>query len=122
MNLGSIEYSVEYIRLYNLLYRCKSCREWRKKEKPGTKRQFIVRKNRIILKKAKIGDTLPCVYSCKRITADDIEYYDLMRFEELRDEFEPLVIDFNEENARMNAYAETDESGAWIKIEISTIS
>jgi len=52
-------------------------------------------------------------YSCKRITADDIECYDLIRFEELREEFEPLETDFSEDNARMNAYAESDENRRW---------
>ncbi|RLI76224.1 hypothetical protein DRP05_13320 [Archaeoglobales archaeon] len=59
-------------------------------------------------------------YSCKRITADDIECYDLIRFEELREEFEPLETDFSEDNARM-AYAESDENRRWVRIELTSL-
>ena len=64
---------------------------------------------------------MPCFYNYNRITADDIDYYDLLRFEELKEAFEPLEIDFSEENARMNACVETDENGGWIKIELTSL-
>ena len=81
---------------------------------------MFVRNGRIIIRKQRTGDALPCIYQCNRITADDIEYYDLLRFEELK-EFEPLEIDFSEENARMNTCVETDENGRWIKIELTSL-
>ena len=119
--LGSIEFSVEYIRLYNLLSRCRSCRNYRKFSRAGIRKQVFTRNGRIILRKQRTGEALPCIYNCPYITADDIEYYDLMRFEELREEFEPLEIDFSEENARMNACVETDENGRWVKIELTSL-
>ena len=119
--LGSIEYSVEYIKLWNLFSRCKQCRNHRKLSRAGWKKQVFTRNGKCIIRKQKMGDALPCIYSCNRITADDIDYYDLMRFEELKDEFEPLEIDFSEENARMNACIETDENGRWVKIELTSL-
>ncbi|RLI80359.1 hypothetical protein DRP05_00850 [Archaeoglobales archaeon] len=118
--LGSIEFSVEYIRLWNLLSRCRLCRNHRKLSRAGWRKQVFVRNGRIIIRKQRTGDALPCIYQCNRITADDIEYYDLLRFEELK-EFEPLEIDFSEENARMNTCVETDENGRWIKIELTSL-
>ena len=117
--LGSIEYSAEYIRLYNLLSRCRRCRESRKLSKAGWKKQVFARNGKIIIRKLKIGDAIPCIYQCSRITADDIDCYDVLRFEELK-EFE-LEVDFSEENARMNACAEVDENGGWVKIETSLV-
>jgi len=119
MNLGSIEHYVEYIKLWNLLSRCRNCRNHRKLSKAGGIKQVFTMNSKCIIRKQKIGDALPCIYSCNRITADDIDYYDLMRFEELK-EFEPLEIDFSEENARMNACVETDENGGWVKIELTS--
>ena len=119
--LGSIEYSVEYIRLYNLISRCKRCRQSRRYAKKGVRKQVFARNGRIILRKQRTGEALPCIYNCPYITADDIEYYDLMRFEELKETFEPLEIDFSEDNARMNACVETDENGRWVKIELTSL-
>ena len=118
--LGSIEFSVEYIRLYNLMSRCKQCRNYRKLSRAGWMKQVFTRNGKCVIRKQKIGDALPCIYSCNRITADDIDYYDLLRFEELK-EFEPLEIDFSEDNARMNACVETDENGRWVKIELTSL-
>lgn len=119
-SLGSIEYSVEYIRLWNLLSRCKNCRNHTKLSRAGWKKQVFARNGKCIIRKQRTGEALPCIYSCNRITADDIEYYDLLRFEEMK-EFEPLEIDFSEDNARMNAYVEMDENGRWIKIELTSL-
>jgi len=119
--LGSIEYSVEYIRLYNLISRCKRCRNYRKFSKAGVVKQAFAKNGKIIIRKHRTCEALPCVYNCPYITADDIEYYDLTRFEELKDEFEPLEIDFSEENARMNACVEVDENERWIKIELTSL-
>ena len=119
--LGSIEFSVEYIRLYNLLSRCKRCRNYRKFSRAGVRKQIFARNGKCIIRKQRTGKTLPCIYNCPYITADDIEYYDLTRFEELRDEFEPLEIDFSEENARMNACVEVDANGGWIRIELTSL-
>ncbi len=118
--LGSIEYSVEYIKLWNLFSRCKRCRNYRKLSRAGWIKQVFVRNGKCIIRKQRIGEAMPCIYSCNRIT-DDIEYYDLMRFEELKEEFEPLEIDFIEENARMNACVEMDENGRWVKIELTSL-
>jgi len=119
--LGSIEYSVEYIKLYNLMSRCRNCRNHRRLSRAGWIKQVFVRNGKCIIRKQRIGEAMPCIYSCNRITADDIEYYDLIRFEELKEEFEPLEIDFSEDNARMNACVETDENGRWVKIELTSL-
>ena len=119
--LGSIEYSVEYIRLYNLMSRCRSCRNYRKFSRAGVRKQVFARNGRIILRKQRTGEALPCIYNCPHVTADDVDYYDLTRFEELKDEFEPLEIDFSEENERMNACVEMDENGGWVKIELTSL-
>ncbi len=118
--LGSIEYSVEYIKLWNLFSRCRNCRNYRKLSRAGWIKQIFTRNGKCIVRKQRIRETLPCIYSCNRITADDIDYYDLMRFEELK-EFEPLEIDFSEDNARMNACVETDGNGRWVKIELTSL-
>jgi len=120
-SLGSIEYSVEYIRLWNLLSRCRNCRNYRKFSRAGVRKQFFVRNGKCIIRKQRTGDALPCIYNCPYITADDIDYYDLMRFEEMKETFEPLEIDFSEDNARMNACVEMDESGRWVKIELTSL-
>lgn len=117
--LGSIEYSVEYIRLWNLLNRCRKCRNHRKLSRAGVRKQVFTMNSKCIIRKQRIREAIPCIYNCPYITADDIDYYDLMRFEELKDEFEPLEIDFSEDNARMNACVETDENGRWVKIELT---
>lgn len=109
-SLGSIEYSVEYIKLYNLLSRCKGCRNYRKFSRAGVRKQMFTRKGKCIIRKQRIGEALLCIYQCNRITADDIDYYDLLRFEELKEQFEHLEIDFSEENAKENACIETDEN------------
>ena len=119
--LGSIEYSVEYIRLYNLISRYRKCRQSRRYAKKGVKKQVFTRNGKIVIRRYRTGDVLSCSYNFPYITADDIEYYDLMRFEELKDEFEPLEIDFSEDNARMNACVETDENGGWVKIELTSL-
>ena len=119
--LGSIEYSVEYMRLYNLISRCKRCRQSRRYGKKGVRKQVFVMNGKCIIRKQRTGEALPYIYNCNRITADDIEYYDLLRFEELKEAFEPLEIDFSEENARMNAYVEMDENGGWVKIELTSL-
>ena len=121
MNLGSIEYSVEYIRLWNLLNRCKRCRQNRRYAIKGVRKQVFTRNGRIVIRKQRTGDALPCIYNCPHITADDIDYYDLLRFEELKENFEPLEIDFSEENARMNACVEMNENGRWVKIELTSL-
>ena len=120
--LGSIEFSVEYIRLYNLLSRCKQCKNHRKLSRAGVRKQVFARNGKIIIRKQRTGKALPCIYDCNRITADDIEYYDLMRFEELKEAFEPLEIDFSEDNARMDACIEMDENGGWIRIELTSLA
>ncbi|RLF01282.1 MAG: hypothetical protein DRJ64_10855, partial [Thermoprotei archaeon] len=79
------------------------------------------RNGRIVIRKQRTGDAIPCIYNCPHITADDIEYYDLMRFEELKEAFEPFEIDFSEDNARMDACVETDENGGWVKIELTSL-
>ena len=38
-SLGGLEYSTEYIKLYNLLSRCRSCKQW-KKETPCYRAYF----------------------------------------------------------------------------------
>jgi len=119
--LDSVEYSAEYIRLWNLLSRCKQCRCHEKLSKTGWKKQVFARNGRVVVRKPRVGDAIPCSYSCNRITADDVECYDMLRFEELREVFEPFEVDFSEENARMNAYAEIDENGKWLRIEISSL-
>ena len=119
--LGSIEYSVEYIRLYNLMSRCKRCRQSRRYARRGVRKQVFTRNGKIILRKQRTGEALPCIYNCPHVTADDIEYYDLLRFEELKETFEPLEIDFSEDNARMDACVEMDGNGRWIRIELTSL-
>lgn len=119
--LGSIEYSVEYIRLYNLISRCKRCRQSRRYAKKGVRKQVFTRNGKVVIRRYRTGEALPCIYNCLYITADDIEYYDLMRFEELKEAFEPFEIDFSEDNARMDACVETDENGGWVKIELTSL-
>jgi len=119
--LGSIEFSVEYVRLHNLLSRCKGCRNYRKFSRAGVRKQVFTRNGKCKIRKQRTGEALPCIYNCPHITADDIDYYDLLRFEELKEAFEPLEIDFSEDNARMNACVEMDENGRWIKIELTSL-
>lgn len=112
MVLGGIEYSVEYIMLWNLLSRCEGCRrrrrgngcvmkdEWKDRVKtiaPGNK----IRKP----KRKESGEALPCVFSCSKIHVDDIECYDVLRFEELQQEFEPV----DDERFVQDAFVEVDD-------------
>ena len=101
--------------------RCKRCRQSRRYAVKGVRKQVFTRNGRIIIRKQRTGDALPCIYNCPQITADDIEYYDLLRSKELKEAFEPLEIDFSEDNARMNACVEMDENGRWVKIELTSL-
>lgn len=92
--LGGIEYSVEYIRVWNLLSRCRSCRKRRGNgvEKPewNKKVRTVAPGGKIRAPKRESKDLLPCIFYCNHIHEADIEYYDFLRFEELQDGFEPV--------------------------------
>ncbi len=123
--LGSIEYSAEYIRLYNLLSRCKSCRSFRKLNMPAVRKQVLIRQRNgkavVTIRKIRLGEAWPCIYSCNRFTAEELQMFDVLRFEELRDAYEPPQIDYSEDNAREDACAVPDETGKWVRIVLSSL-
>ena len=123
--LGSIEYSAEYIRLYNLMYRCKSCRSFRKLNMPAVRKQVLIRQKNgrtiVLIRKIRLGEAWPCIYSCNRFTAEELQMFDVLRFEELKDAYEPPQIDYSEDNAREDACAVPDETGKWVKIVLSSL-
>ena len=123
--LGSVEFSVEYIRLYNLLSRCKGCRSYRKLSRPGVRKEIriVKRDGRTIavIRKYRIGEAKPCILACERFTPEEKLMFDVLRFEELKDAYEPSQIDYSEENQRENACAVVDEKGVWVKVVFSSL-
>ncbi len=123
--LGSVEFSVEYIRLYNLLSRCRSCRFHRKLSRAGVRKEIriVERNGRVIavIRKYRVGEAKPCISACKRFTPEEKQMFDVIRFEELKDAYEPSQIDYGEDNQRENACVVVDEEGVWVKVVLSSL-
>ena|GEM_PF-1186806 len=123
--LGSIEYSAEYIRLYNLLSRCRNCRRGCRKGNSINKPEWrgrlrtLAPGNRIRAPRRKTSNSLPCIFHCSRITADDVDCYDILRFEEFQLDFEPMD---DEAFVHRDAFADVDENGTWMRICVTSLS
>ena len=106
MELGSLEYSVEYIRLWNLVSRCRSCKVGRRRKCSVSKPEWIGKvktltpgnKVRAPKKSKRLsGEKLPCIYHCNRIHEDDIAIYDLVRFEEMKEYYTDFEDDIEDD-------------------------
>ena len=112
--LGCIEISAEYVRLWNLLSRCKACRKFRKLAVRGVDVKVVVRNGKIVLRKRRIGAAMPCIENCDRMTAEEKAMFDILRFEELQEIYEPAEVDYTEDNARkQRLWVESEQ--IWVK-------
>jgi hypothetical protein len=112
--------------LYNLLSRCRGCRRGRCRsggvvEKPEWRKRMktVVPGKKIRAPKRVKRQTVPCVFNCNRIHAADIDYYDVLRFEELLEDFEPVD---DERFVQRDAIVEVGDDGGWAKIERTAFS
>ena len=53
------------------------------------------------------------------LTADDIDCYDILRFEEFQLDFEPVD---DEAFVHRDAFADVDENGTWMRIRVTSLS
>lgn len=78
--LGCVEVSAEYIRLWNLMSRCRGCRKFRQLAKSGVEVQVVVRGKKAIIRKRRAGEALPCIENCDKMTVEEKRMYDVLRF------------------------------------------
>ena len=109
--LGCVEYSVEYIRLWNLVRRCEGCRKFRELAVRGVEVRIAVEGSKLKIRRRRVGNAKPCIEECSRFTAEEKMMYDVLRFQELKEAYEPQEIDYSEENARERA---------WMRIELNS--
>ncbi len=88
--LGSIEVSAEYVRLWNLMSRCRSCRKFRRLAVRGVDVQIVVKNGKVVLRKKRVGVAMPCIENCDKMTAEEKRVYDILRFQELKEVYEPM--------------------------------
>ena len=112
--LGCVEVSAEYIRLWNLMSRCRGCRKFRQLAKPGVEVKVVVRGEKVVIRKRKVGKALPCIENCEKMTAKEKAMYDVLRFQELKEVYEPREIDYSEDNARREA------EWCWMRVELNS--
>lgn len=116
--VGSIEYSTEYIKLWNLFYRCKSCRD----QCPIINSKEIIKqlRERGWTRKA-IRDYMITLIGehCKLHSIKDLKTFDVLRFEELKENYDPVIVDYD--NPQEDAVVDVDENGAWMKIELTSL-
>ncbi len=74
-----------------------------------------------VIRKYRVGEAKPCTSACKRSTPEEKQMFDMIKFEELKDAYEPLQIDYSEDNQRENACVVVDEKGVWVKVVLSSL-
>ncbi len=118
--LGSIEVSAEYVRLWNLMSRCRSCRKFRQLAVRGVEVQIVVRGKKVVIRKRKVGTAMPCIENCEKMTAEEKAMYDVLRLQELKEVYEPIEVDYSEDNAREDALVVVDDKTRWMRIELNS--
>lgn len=101
--LGGMEVSAEYILLWRIVKKCEGCSRYRELAVKGVEVQMAVHGDVIRIKRRRVGEAAPCIVNCKRLSDEEKADYDLLRFQELRETYEPVVIDYSEDNARERA-------------------
>jgi len=94
-----------------LLRRYEGCRKFRELAVRKVEVCVAVEGNKAKIRRRKIGNAKPCIENCNRFTAEEKMMYDVIRFQELKEAYEPQEIDYSEVNARERA---------WIKIELNS--
>ncbi len=82
---------------------CGGCRKFRQLVKPGVEVKVVVRGKKVVIRKRKVGDAMPCIENCDKMTAEEKKMYNILRFQELKEVYEPREIDYSEDNARREA-------------------